>query len=245
MTLQCLKVCPNVPTGSRQRQVVFSHGPSHASAADLEQTSGSERRYGSGGTWCWGQSCKITISVWWNAINWHFCPELCSPDTHYTPSWTSVPSHQPHPEKTCNTLGFTNPHNNIFSTFFFFLSDAVLICFTYHCNIGISPVAIVTMVNKAGRLTRENSQCLFWQQSPGCQHDFSFNLNVLEKEIWLYATEPLKTFDGCNIDLEETVCIYTTSLPSLWRYLVSSTFWEESLLPRLDWPIPLLNSIPY
>lgn len=32
-------------------------------------------------------------------------------DTHYTPSWTSVPSHQPHPENTWVTLRFTN-HNN-------------------------------------------------------------------------------------------------------------------------------------
>lgn len=31
-------------------------------------------------------------------------------DTHYTPSWTSVPSHHPHPEKTWNTLNHKSQH---------------------------------------------------------------------------------------------------------------------------------------
>lgn len=58
----------------------------------------------------------------------------------------------------------------IYIFYVFFQTDLVSISFTYHCNISISPVAIVPMVDKAGRLARKNRQCLFWKQSPGCQH---------------------------------------------------------------------------
>lgn len=89
---------------------------------------------------------------------------------------TKLPrGHQSHPTSHilriprihCDSQIIRNAHASILSTD---SPNILLICFTYHCNIGISPVAIITMVNKAGRLTRKNSQCLFRQQSPGCQH---------------------------------------------------------------------------
>lgn len=88
------------------------------------------------------------------------CAELSRGDTHYTPSWTSVPSHHPHPEKTWNTS--TN-HNSANTCNLSIISSGpmLILIYAYHCNIGVSPIAIVTVVNKAGRLPRENSQSLF------------------------------------------------------------------------------------
>lgn len=57
--LQTGTAFPNKPTGSPQSQAASSCGPSRAFAVDLEQRSGSERRCGSGGTWCWGQRGKV------------------------------------------------------------------------------------------------------------------------------------------------------------------------------------------
>lgn len=105
-------------------------------------------------------------------LQWYKKFFMKSCDTHYTPSWTSVPSHQPHPENTWVTLWFTN-YDNAPTVCLITFAGPEVICFTYHCNIGASPVAIITLVNKAGRLASENSQGLFWQQSPGCQHDLA------------------------------------------------------------------------
>lgn len=53
-------VCvPPSRTGFHQRPAASSCGPSHSSAADLEQTSGIEHHYGSGGTWCCTQGCQL------------------------------------------------------------------------------------------------------------------------------------------------------------------------------------------
>lgn len=79
-------------------------------------------------------------------------------DTHYTPSWTSVPSHQPHPENTWVTISLTD---HIYIRTSLFSSSLVMTCSTYHCNIGVSPVAIIAVVNKAGGLASQKSQSLF------------------------------------------------------------------------------------
>lgn len=81
------------PTCSPQKLVAFSCGPSRSSAVDLGQKSGSERHFCSGGTWCWTQVFPVMVIHWCTKLSW-------SSHTHYTPSWTSVPSHHPHPEKT-------------------------------------------------------------------------------------------------------------------------------------------------
>lgn len=157
--------CLNEPTGSLQRQAAFSCGRSHASAVDLERTSGSGHRCGSGGTWCWGQSCELPcvrvnsiMHISWSQQEWYSLNPLM--DISPVPpaaSWENL-KHMDSPNNN-----HTHAHGSA--------SFHRFICNTYHCNISISPVAVVTVVHKAGRLARKNSQCLFWQQSPGCQHD--------------------------------------------------------------------------
>lgn len=95
---------------------------------------------------------------------------ITNTDTHYTPSWTSVPSHQPHPENTWVTMSLTD---HIYIPTSLFSSSLVMTCSTYHCDIGVSPVAIIAVVNKAGGLASQKSQGLFWQQSPSGQHDLA------------------------------------------------------------------------
>lgn len=112
-----------------------------------------------------GRYCLIQGNAF---IQWLLFIFFKSCYTHYTPSWTSVPSHQPHPENTWVTLWFTGHDNTPHSLFVSsFSSSPAVMCSTYHSNIGVPPVAIVTVVNKAGGLARKNSQGLFRQQSPG------------------------------------------------------------------------------
>lgn len=108
--------------------------------------------------------------------------------------------------------------------------DVLLISFTYHCNIGISQVARVTEVNVASRLPRKSSQCLFWQQSPGCQHDWA-SVSLLLEEI---TTEPVKTFDRYNIDLAVAACIYTP-LECGWVTLPRKLYLLRRALTSLPW----------
>lgn len=93
-------------TGSLQWPAASSRGPSPWPAAGSGQTSGSLPRYGSGGTLCWRQRPQLLHALYGMTERWE------NFHTHYTPSWTSVPSHQPSPENTWATARFTR-HNHI------------------------------------------------------------------------------------------------------------------------------------
>lgn len=79
---------------------------------------------------------------------------------------TTLPhGHQSHPTSHilrtpgshCDSQKFSNPP--IVRLIIFYGPEVIR--FTYHCNIGVSPVAIITLVNKAGRLASKNSQGFF------------------------------------------------------------------------------------
>lgn len=86
--------------------------------------------------------------------------------THYTPSWASVPSHQPHPE---NTWATARSARHIHIPTVSLVRDLGFPA--YHCNVGVAPVAVIAVVNEARRLASQKIQRLLGQQSPGGLHD--------------------------------------------------------------------------
>lgn len=112
-------------TGCRRWPAGSSRGPSPWPVAGSGQTFGSWPRYGSGGTLCWGHRCQLLhvhrlMTESWEKVH-----------THYTPSWTSVPSHQPHPENTWVIARFAR-HNRVPTVslvrhYYFVLTTAMLV----------------------------------------------------------------------------------------------------------------------
>lgn len=194
-------------TGSPHWPAASSRGPSPWPAAGSGQTSGSLPRYGSGGTLCWRQRRQLLHALYVMTERWE------NFHTHYTPSWTSVPSHQPHPENTWATAWFTR-HNHIPIVSWvrsFFLS-------AYHCNVGVPPVAVISVVNKARRLASQKSQRLLGQQSPGGLHD---SAETSERREW-WNSFLLSAF-AWDSDLPGQ-SVYIHPNVATWRCHVSSIF---------------------
>lgn len=144
------------PTCCPQMQAASSCGPSPASAAGLEQTSGSEPRCGSGGTWCCRHRCAS-----------HLCVQRSTngPQRYSLDSFVDI---RPVPPATSRED--LQPRRMSGTTSCLSVLSAVWTRFTYHSNICVSPVAIVTVMDESDGLARQNRQRLFGQKIPGYLH---------------------------------------------------------------------------
>lgn len=94
---------------------------------------------------------------------------------------------------------------------------------SHHSDVGVPPVAVISMVNEARRLASQKSQSLLGQQSPGGLHDSaetSESEGVRERVTEKPPAERLKLWRRCAVAL----CIYTVqrgcmTLPCKLRFL--------------------------
>lgn len=195
-------------TGSPRWPAASSHGPSPWPAAGSGQTSGSWLRYGSDGTLCWRQRCELLRELCIMTGGWGKLPY----SLHSLVDISPVP-----PAASGEHLGHSvihashsHPHRVV---------SASLLLHSHHSDVGVPPVAVISVVNEARRLASQKSQRLLGQQSPGGLHD---SAETLESE-----REWPKSFLLSALNCDGYLpwqSVYIQPSVAAWRCPVSSIF---------------------